>query len=626
MSVATDPAPPSPRRPRAPAALLAALLLLPACGFFSPTVSVSRVGPDTVYDSLNQNALTGDEPSSATRGVLQTYGLDELADDDPFEALVRMHAVALREPSRNNVFALAELAYHVGHTYGDRDAYLASAVYAWLYLLGDEDKQPPSPYDRRFRWACDLYNGGLQRAFEQQRGEYLGLDVTPRPLPVGHINMVLDTSGTPWGASEIRSYVPGDDYLIEGLSLRLRDAGLGVPLVGIRAEDGRPGPTPATAFLRVRGGLADMEHGIDATLEIHSGFEAQSIPVGDEKVPLESDLSVMLASLLNESPVWKFSLAGLFEGDRAVKENLIKPMVPPRRGRIPVVFVHGTASNPAYWAEMFNTLLADPELRANMQFWFYQYASGAPILFSALTLRRELHRMLQAADPEGTDEALKHMILVGHSQGGLLVRLMICDGSLEWFRLNTGKPLEEFGFDEATAALIREGFEFKAVPQATCAVFLSTPHRGSYQAASWYTRFMAKFISLPAQIQSGFDRLVEKSGQPVMPQQFSGRTLPTALDNMDPDSPLLKRLADAPMAKGVSLHSIVCVGDADINDPEQLAVANDGIVEYSSAHLEGVDSELLVNSGHSCQARPDVIQEVRRILREQLAALRGATP
>jgi pimeloyl-ACP methyl ester carboxylesterase len=606
-------------RGRCAAAALAALLL-PACSFFAPTVSVDRTGPDTVYESLNQNTLNGDELSSTTREVLHAFGLAQLADDEPLAALGRMHAVALREPTRANLFALAELAYHVGDEEGDRDAYLAAAVYAWLYLLGDEDERPPSPYDRRFRWACDLYNGGLQRAFAKDDGVYVDFDVQQRTLPVGHVNLTLDKSGTPWTEEEYVSYIPGDDYLIEGLSLRMRDAGLGVPLVGIK-PDGRPGPAPATGFLRVQGGLADMADGIDATIELYSSFDARTIAVGEHQVPLESDLSIMLASVLDESPMWKLSLSGLFEGNSAVTENRLKPVNQAVRGRIPVVFVHGTASNPAYWADMFNTLLGDPELRSNMQFWFFQYASGNPIMYSAMTLRRELQHVLLATDPDGTDPALNQMILVGHSQGGLLVRLMISDGSLEWFRLNSGKAMEEWGFDAPTEAMVREAFDFKALPQVKTAIFLATPHRGSFLATSWWSRLTARFISLPTAMQSGFRRIGSDEGG--VPEQLSGNVLPTALDNMDPDSPLLQRFASASMAPGVSLHSIVCVGDADVSVQEELDESDDGVVEYVSAHLDGVTSELLVNCGHSCQDRPEVIQEVRRILREHLATVRA---
>jgi len=41
---------------------------------------------------------------------------------------------------------------------------------------------------------------------------------------------------------------------------------------------------------------------------------------------------------------------------------------------------------------------------------------------------------------------------------------------------------------------------------------------------------------------------------------------------------------------------------------------SDGVVKYESAHIEGVVSELIVDSGHSCQSKPRVIEELLRIL------------
>ena len=42
--------------------------------------------------------------------------------------------------------------------------------------------------------------------------------------------------------------------------------------------------------------------------------------------------------------------------------------------------------------------------------------------------------------------------------------------------------------------------------------------------------------------------------------------------------------------------------------------SNDGVVEYSSSHLDGVDSEYIVRSTHSVQSNAYAIEEVRRIL------------
>ena len=51
------------------------------------------------------------------------------------------------------------------------------------------------------------------------------------------------------------------------------------------------------------------------------------------------------------------------------------------------------------------------------------------------------------------------------------------------------------------------------------------------------------------------------------------------------------------------------------NDPAAaLETSTDGVVPYSSSHLEDAMSELIVTSGHGVQDTPQAILEVRRIL------------
>ena len=63
------------------------------------------------------------------------------------------------------------------------------------------------------------------------------------------------------------------------------------------------------------------------------------------------------------------------------------------------------------------------------------------------------------------------------------------------------------------------------------------------------------------------------------------------------------------------VHSIIPVkGDGPIES------GNDGVVEYTSAHIEGVESETVVRSDHSTQGNPETIEEVRRVLLEHADA------
>jgi hypothetical protein len=78
---------------------------------------------------------------------------------------------------------------------------------------------------------------------------------------------------------------------------------------------------------------------------------------------------------------------------------------------------------------------------------------------------------------------------------------------------------------------------------------------------------------------------------------------------MTPNNPVLQTMADTPVAPGVHAHSIIAVAG---NGPVE--GSDDGVVKYSSSHLDSVDSEHIVRSSHSVQSNPYAIEEVRRIL------------
>jgi hypothetical protein len=78
---------------------------------------------------------------------------------------------------------------------------------------------------------------------------------------------------------------------------------------------------------------------------------------------------------------------------------------------------------------------------------------------------------------------------------------------------------------------------------------------------------------------------------------------------------MIRTLATLAVAPEVAVHSIIAVrGDGP---PEE---GGDGVVSYRSAHVEGVESERIIQSGHSVQLHPDAIEEVRRILLVHLNA------
>jgi hypothetical protein len=257
---------------------------------------------------------------------------------------------------------------------------------------------------------------------------------------------------------------------------------------------------------------------------------------------------------------------------------------------------------------MVNDLEADPWVRQHYQFWFFSYDSGNPIAYSAMLLRNALRKAIKTYDPQGNDPCLQHIIVIGHSQGGLLTKMMVINSGDRFWRNASDTPLDELKISEPTRALVRDSMFVEPLPFVSRVVFVATPQRGSYLAGpELVRRLVQKLVSMPSSlVQSGTDLFSRDSVKPYLKMQ----TLPTAIDNMSPNHPFIRTISEIPLAPGVHAHSIIAV-DAD----GPLENGGDGVVKYMSAHIDGVDSEKVVRSPHSCQSNPETIDEVRRILR-----------
>ncbi len=149
-----------------------------------------------------------------------------------------------------------------------------------------------------------------------------------------------------------------------------------------------------------------------------------------------------MAYMLEGSEVWDFGVSAFLGREINKAPDGLYLQEPYRPGKIPVVFVHGTASSPIWWAEMFNTLRFDPLIRQKFQFWYFVYTSNKPIVMSAADLRDALREKMAQLDPQGKDRALQQMVVVGHSQGGLLTKLIAVETGESLVRAMTGEDLD----------------------------------------------------------------------------------------------------------------------------------------------------------------------------------------
>ncbi len=606
--------------------LLLALSVLSFGGCSTP-ISAQRVSSQQNFRETTTTALGRSDYSSETRQVLVRFDLERQFARNPVATLAILHERARSDDRRDVLFALSELNYLQGEriTRGvrpweaasARDFYLSAAIYAHLYLISSGQGQRPSPFDPRFRVACELYNRGLAQGFTPVRdtnGVVL-LENGLRNLPNGSVTLTPGPSDLPWPPSQMDRFLSANRFRVRGLTVRNRDPGLGAPLIAVarsNEETDTLSSFPVTLFLRVNGDIHQWSRGeLSASYELYSGFDRSTVTVDGHTIPLETDTTAPLAYELSDQQVWRLGRMHFFSASEQVSG--IFPVQPYQPGRIPVVFVHGTLSSPVRWAEMWNTLRSDPVLSKHCQFWNYLYNSGSPVTLSAANFRDTLAATLREFDPEGRDPALQQMVIIGHSQGGLLAKLAVIEPGDRLWRAVTDRSFDEMVLtDEQRTRIVRNLF-FQPLPFVRRVIFIATPHRGSYRASTFIRRWSARFMRLPADLVEFAQGLQEKRGDLNLPSGLGSR-IPTSLDSMATDSPLLLALAEIPPVPGVKAHSIIAARGQ--GDP---ARGTDGVVSVQSAQVQPVESELIIRSGHSAQQTPAAIEEVRRILREQVA-------
>jgi pimeloyl-ACP methyl ester carboxylesterase len=598
-------------------------LIASAC---ATPIGVHYVDRSVAYHSLTGNVLSTQSPSSFSARELVNLNLYQRFEEDPVGALAEMHAGLAATGDEDRIFALSELSFFYANNSGDRSYYLAAAVYAYAFLMPGQHGTPPKGIDPRLRWAADIYNQALTQAAKSHDGAYaIPMGGTFR-LPFGELTVTFNEADLIWADYRMKDFIPAADVEVRGLRNRYRTPGIGAPLAAsiepIGATSTRQDAyipsrmkIPVTAFLRLNDPRGALKSGkLKGELEFYTPDSARSIKVNGVEVPIEFETTSALALTLEGSPVWDFEIAGFRSGDFTIGAQRlgIYMLHPHRTGRMPVVLVHGTASSPARWAELVNELENDPRFWEKYEIWLFIYNTGNPIAYSGMLLRDALIKAVAELDPEGKDPGLKQMVVIGHSQGGLLTKMTVIDSGTHLWPFSV--PSEELTVSAETRELLTHALIFKPLPFVKRVVFIATPHGGSYQALGFLGRLGSWFVNLPGRFVKMNVELLTLQTKGLVLGTAGG--IPTSITNMTPGNPFIKNLASVPIADGVVAHSIIAV---DSDGP--LKEGGDGVVKYVSAHIDGVASEKVVRSTHTVQGNPEAIQEVKRILIEHAKGL-----
>ncbi len=530
------------------------------------------------------------------------------------------------------LLARASMSYHAGLTAAETSTDLAAlyqldAVVDASGALSGLDSGPPGwSDDPRTARARSLSGAAQEEFLRVTSGRRVRLDQQWRDeLAARGIPLTIVQDGKFLSPDWYDKFLFADDFAIKNLDHIYQYDGVGVPLLAIRKFniwrlEARQGAEkflmprqvyPLTALVKVVPPPPDRPGDpFGLRLELHDPLIERRVEVDGRSEPLAADLTTPLVYHFVQSPLPVLQEIGLLNPQWLEKLEGLYMIHPYEPGKIPVVLVHGLRSTPAVWMKVINDLRADPALRDRYQFWLFMYPSGSPFPDSAAKLRKGLNEIREAIDPGHADEALDRMVLVGHSMGGLISKMMIESSGEDLWKLVGRRPFDELQASPERKEALRQLFFFE--PQASVArvVFIATPHRGSELGDQFIGRLTDRLIRLPSTLRSTFREIRTLNGPDFFTPEIRRGGLPSSIDELRPDNPLLRTLTRLPIKPGVEIHSIIGQKDPDV----PIVEGSDGVVPYRSSHLDWARSELVVPGNHMCQDTPETIRELRRIL------------
>ncbi|MCI2810251.1 esterase/lipase family protein [Eoetvoesiella caeni] len=622
--------------------LVIAPLLLGGCSIlreFGPVVEVHTLDAGEAIELKRGDILTRGKLSDATTQTIRVAALDAQACAKPISAdCVEALAAVTGVATDRRLAALSELwlaqAQAMKPGSEQQAAWLETIRYAYAYLfLGDHTPGERAFEDRQTQ-VRDWYNYAVERAatgmFEVRQQMSTQLPAQTRWNIAGwELQLDMRSARLPVPAE----LLPVSSLSFRGLRSLYRRDGFGAELVAVMPDepltsaptrDGRPAakrnqqpppwsemPAPSMTVLLHPDGddLDSVLHTRTGRLTVHDPYVESAIMLRGQRVPLAANFTAGYGVWLARAKFNRQSLRSLLGREGGIDRPHVYLMQPYDPNRRIIVMLHGLASSPEAWVELANEILGDEALRQHYQIWQVYYPTNMPIALNHAMIRRALENTLAHFDSSGQAPASSDLVLVGHSMGGVIARLMVSstDQSLVQLAATHSRLTPQ------QIKRIDPMLRFEPFPHVSRAIFIAAPHRGTTVAGGRLGRWMAGFIRFPVTV-------LEELAHTLVPDAAASSHeslghIPNSVDNLDENDPFVRTAADFPISTQVRYHSIVAQANAEV----ALADSDDGLVPYRSAHLPGAQSEKIIISGHSVQQSAAAVLEIQRILREDIA-------
>lgn len=338
-------------------------------------------------------------------------------------------------------------------------------------------------------------------------------------------------------------------------------------------------------------------------IHLYNPYQTESVNILNDDYPLAANFSAGYGLWLSENQLDGVGYLNLITRQpdaQLPKLFMLEPYDPDKRV---LIMLHGLASSPATWVNLTNDILNDDKLRDNYQVWQIFYPTNLPILENRYQIQQLINSTYQQTDPNGQNRASQNSVIISHSMGAIIARMMLSDENLidDLDKLNDKDILSSnekqqirnalktsFGEDE-----LKERFELQALPQVDTAVFLSAPFRGTDYADRWFTRALRRIVYLPVGLVKTFtDNLATIATQGDLAQNPLGALyLQNGASQLSDKSSFIELTKDITMNERITYHSIIANNDADITKGLAQTQPNGAKIDLSQAVEDNAGNE-----------------------------------
>lgn len=350
-------------------------------------------------------------------------------------------------------------------------------------------------------------------------------------------------------------------------------------------------------------------------IRAYDPYKYEQIQLAGKNYPLAANFSTPYGLWLAQNNLGKAAYLTLIDRDNRLTMPHLYMLEPYNPNKKVIVLVHGLASSPEAWIRLTNDIMGDKVLRENYQVWQVFYSTNMPITES----RFQIYALLKQsfAQVNANASAKNDAVLIGHSMGGIIARLLVSDADVTQKALSmmSNRQLNKY----KNVPIVSQRMNIQDIPNFSRAIFLSAPHHGTAYADLWFTRAARKVIKLPGAFLTAVGDTLQSQEHDFsdLAKQIDQGLIQNGPSDLSYKSKFMVLTSDIVPRKGLLFHSIMG-NNTDSNDPN---VITDGVVPYKSAHLDGAVSEKIIKGGHSIQETPEAVLELRRILRLHLMQL-----